>query len=139
MTEYKIIEMDIILKDPNLLAVARSLTIHSSSGMNSALNYFQGIIQSRPVRAHGIFAYEDGVAVGWTLFTQESDQMCFVAREGHTCAQVYVKPAYRLKGIGKKLIRMAEELSKDSVLNVYAHDNMSFFGRFIQQNNFKAI
>ena len=139
MIEYKIIEMDTILKDPNLLATVRSLTLHSYSGMNGALDYLQAIIQSRPVRAHGILAYEGDQPLGWSLVTRESDQMYFKEQEGCACAQVYVKPAWRLKGIGKKLIRMAEELSKDSILSVYAHDNMSFFGRFISQSNFKAI
>lgn len=157
MIEYKTVEMDRLLKDPNLLAAARNMTLHSYSGMNSALNYYQAIIQGRSVRAYAIFAYDDGGEeyisltgitrkfverggpIGWALVSKESDNLCFTAKEGHACAQVYVEPSYRLKGIGRQLIKLAEQVSKDDIISVYAHNNVGFFQSFMTQSNFRAI
>lgn len=141
----EVIEMDRILKDANILSVARSLTLYSTSGMNRAINLYQTLIQDRSVNAKGIFACYGKVetlerAVGWALVTWESDAMYFKGEQaGHACIQVYVAEEYRRQGIGTRLIKKATELAQDNIFNVYASDNPNFFAPFMAQTNFQRV
>lgn len=139
----EVIEMDRILKDPNILALARNLTLHSDSGMNRALNLYQVLSQTRSVKAKGIFAYYGtslAKAVGWILVTQECDAMYFSGQQiGTACIQVYVAEEYRRQHIGTKLINKATEIINAESFCVYAGDNLNFFAPFMALTNFQRV
>lgn len=132
------VEMDVILRNANLLSTVRRLTIDSGSGMNMALNYYQTLIQSRSVNAHGVLGYHGSLAIGWALVTRESDRFSFKERAGHACIQVYVLPTFRRKGVGCALVKSATELYEDT-FNVYHWSNPEFFSLFMGEKNFKSV
>jgi|SRR5208282_1112618 len=134
----KSVEMDDILRDADLLTVIRRLTLGGESGMNRALNYYQVLRATRPIRAHGILAYYNGEPIGWALVTRESDQYSFLEKDGHACVQVYVDYPFRRNGVGCSLIKTARELYQDT-LHVYDWSNPKFFSLFMDEKNFKSV
>jgi GNAT superfamily N-acetyltransferase len=108
--------------------------------MNSALDHYTELRAKRSVDALGIFAYYMGEAIGWSLFTYESDDYYFQSEDGKACAQVYVRPVYRRLGIGRKLISQAAKLADPDIVKVYAHSDYSFFDVVMkEQRNLHAI
>ena len=138
LLSFKSVEMNVILKDANLLAVTRNLTICAGSGMNTALDYYQTLVNDRKINAQGVYTYYDGVAIGWALVTRENDRLYFYPREGYACIQIYVEPKFRRNGIGAGLLKTATQMSND-IFNVYSWDNPAFFAAFLEEKNFKSL
>jgi GNAT superfamily N-acetyltransferase len=136
---YRVLTMDHVMRDPELLATARTLTLQlqdRDSGMNSALNRFQRYLDrwpDKPLRAQAIFAHTIQHTIGWALLSQESDFVCFTAQPGHTCLQLFVHEGYRRRKVGQALVELAVELDTTNIIEVYAHDNYSFFCPLMQQ------
>jgi GNAT superfamily N-acetyltransferase len=129
------IEMDEIIRSPELLKVARQLTISPDSGMNEALNHYIGI-EDRSIDAFGIFAYHLEKPIGWALFTYESDNFDFTPEPGYVCAHVYVKPIHRRRGVGTQLIGMCEKLAQPDILCVYEWSAREFFKPLIKPDSY---
>lgn len=136
---YRTVDMDSVIKDQNLLAVARSLTLSPSSGMNRALDSYQEMIKSKPLEAKAIFAYYESQPVGWILVTKEHDGFSFRPINGQACIQVFVKPDFRRHKIGTKLVQLAKQIYPEDQINAYAHNNLSFFTPLITQGLCKDI
>jgi GNAT superfamily N-acetyltransferase len=134
----KSVEMDDVLKDADLLATVRRLTLGGNSGMNVALDYYLILKTTRSVRAHAIIAYHDDEAIGWALLTRESDKHSFQERIGHACIQVYVARPYRRNGVGCSLLKTATELYEDTI-HVYEWSEPKFFSLFMGEKNFKSV
>jgi|SRR5579885_1978233 len=136
----EVVEMDKILRDPNLLATCRRLSYGGSSGMNMALDYYQGLILSRSVDAKGIFGIYQKQFVGWALFTREDDRFYFRAEPGKACFQVFVDPQYRRNGVGSKLLQIAKELvAPNETIAAYMHSAPSFFGAPANQGTVQPV
>lgn len=133
LISISVVEMDRILKDPNLLATCRRLSYGGSSGMNCALDHYQGLILSRSVDAKGIFAQYHKEYVGWALLTRETDNYSYRPEPGTVCFQIFVDGQYRRNGIGSKLLRQAKSLIPAETLLVYGSTGHYFFDRHMRE------
>ena len=131
------IEMDEIIQNPELLKLARGMTLYSTSGMNIALDHYcsLSLIEGRSIDALGIFAYLLQEPIGWALFTYEGDAHSFEPKAGYACAQVYVKTNYRRRGVGTTLIEMCAKLAKPDLLTVYEWSATEFFQPLINNHS----
>lgn len=133
-------EMDDIIHQPELMEMARTLTIGPYSGINRALDYYTDLARIQHVNAIGIFAYYTDNPVGWILLTQESDSVAFRPQDDHVCAQIFVARDYRRHGIGTRLLQIASKRAQDKLVRVYDLDNIDFFSPLLQLlPNIKSI
>lgn len=127
----RVVPMDQILNTPELLAVARKLTLKPGSGMNSALDIYTRISHFMTVDALGIFALYRGTYIGWCMLTAESDGVEFRA-QGDLCTHVYVQTDYRRQGVGTQLMNKAIQLAGTNPIKVYGYNNYPFFHYFLE-------
>lgn len=136
---YRIVDMDTVVKNQDLLATARSLTLSPRSGMNRALDAYQELVKERSLEAKAIFAYYKDLPVGWIIVTKEADGFSFQPVDGQACLQVFVKPDFRRHKIGTKLVQLARQIYPEDQINAYAHNNYDFFNPLISQGLCKNI
>lgn len=135
----EVVEMDKILRAPNLLATCRQLSHGGSSGMNQALDHYQALILARSVQAKGIFASHNASFVGWALLTHETDVYYYKPVPGSACFQVYVDIHSRRNGIGSRLLKAAKDLVPNEDLLVYGESGHYFFGRHMSEGVCKTV
>lgn len=138
------IDMNDAMKDQNLLSILRKLTSSSKSGMNTALNHFEKLIDCRPIQARAILAkYVGDSIVGWNLLSYESDGFFFNPTPQTMVSHTYVAEDFRRYGIGKKLFTKAIHLVNDNeTIRIYDGTIKSsrFFTPFMKQYpNVKSI
>jgi|SRR5579859_144279 len=125
--EYHISE---IILNPNLMTMARSLTLHPCSGMNAALDlYYSWIdmgVDIKDINVHATFAYYNNISIGWVLYTYEMDGFEFVPENGEACIQVYVHPLFRRRGIGKALCNKVI-INCNNLVKAYSYSSPEFF------------
>lgn len=123
-----VVEMDNVLRIPELYEAVRALTISRSSGMNHALNGFEDVMEERSIDAKAVIAYLNGVPVGWALLSSDpaTGHYNFTSNKS-LCFQVFVNPIYRRMGIGSKLLSKATEVADEQEMKVYESDAPSFF------------
>lgn len=141
LLKIEIVEMDDIIRSPELMRTCRRLTLNPYSGMNQALNRFI-YISSRSIDALGLFANYVGETVAWLLFGYEDDNNYFHSPHGKAFSHVFVRPDYRRLGIGSRLQRMAAKLAEPDTIEVYndSENNVEFFRQMMQTNdNIKSI
>lgn len=113
----------------------RELTAQPRSGMNIVLDSLQNISNRKP-KAKVICYYEKGKVVGWLLATKEKNNFFPDTRWNNKSGywiQIFVKPEYRNKGIGKCLIDKYNKKIKSRTYfaTLYRKDNeLSKFGIF---------
>ncbi len=126
----KVLEMDDVLRTPNLINDCRRLTLYTGSGMNCALNRYEIESLNRSIKSKAIMAYdENGLAVAWALYAEDpaTDTYRYNPDSGNICFQIYVDPLLRRRGIGSMLMNKAKELAKENVIRVYKDDAPNFF------------
>ena len=132
-------DMNDIFRTPELISVARKLTLHPDSGMNRFMDYYHPISLVRSIDAVAIFAFYPEMllknVIGWCLFTREDDEFEFKRQDRQeACAQVYVEYEYRMKGVGKQLLDLAAQMAQPDVLRVYSWSNRPFFDKVMQEH-----
>lgn len=135
----EVVEMDKILRAPNLLATCRQLSHGGSSGMNQALDHYQTLTHARPVQAKGIFASHQARFVGWALLTHETDVYYYKPTPNCVCFQVYVEGQFRRNGIGSRLLRAAKSLVPNEDLLVYGETGHYFFGSHMREGTCQSV
>jgi len=142
LVRFRVVEMDQILKDTDLLTTCRRLSHgYASSGMNRALTLYQSMAdRGQSVDARGVFAKYGSQYIGWLLFTRLADDFYYTPKPNHACAQIYVHESYRRKGVGTRLLKVAKKLTTpQEKLVVYAHSNPEFFVPLMNQELCKSV
>lgn len=136
-------DFNLVAKKPRLIQQLRGLTIYSGSGMNHELNTLLNTVKTRPVNCKIITAHHHGEMVGWALLSKEVSYFSYSYSQKYdptqgTLFQVFVNPAFRRKGIGSALVKMARKKVSSSTLCFCPWDENSnrFFGKF---NHYKHI
>ena len=160
--DFDVVEIDDLVKNAELFATAKSLTLDSyNSGMNILLRYWMqktlmseaALKKPRHIDAKAIFisvinpwvGRKGSVIqvkrkiVGWCTVTRESDLKRFSPKAGHASFQVFVNPDYRGLGYGTALLYKAMEVFSGDILDVYGEDREKFFGTHIKAGYCKDL
>lgn len=138
----RVSDFNLVAQRPGLLKKLRSLTLHSSSGMNHELDALTRLVKQRRVNAKVILAYQDATLVGWAILSKEDSNFYFPnTYDSFTPAQgvlfeVYVDPKYRRKGIGTKIMETAKKKAGTQTICLCPWDSNSrgFFKNFQKYN-----
>lgn len=134
--------INIVAKQPDLIAKLRKLTLAPYSGMNFELNWMLEEAQERFVDCYILLGYVSDELVSWALLSKEDSDFVFCnAPNGFKGSdgwmfQVFVSPDYRRRGIGSELYKAAQKLAGDETLCVCPWDDRSsgFYDQFPDVN-----
>ncbi len=129
------VDFNKVLKQPDLLAELRKLTLHCYSGLNKEMNSLIEINKTRRVNVKAIIAEVCDQKVGWALFSRESSDYHFGPKfngieDGYNAGhgvlfECFVHPLHRKRGVGKALLKKAAKLANGTRLCVAPWDYVS--------------
>ncbi len=109
--KYKIMDLNKVLKDPELLASLLKLTLHSFSGMQTEIASLKRISRYRLVKAKIVLARTDtDDIIAWTLLSREKSKRYPTDISG-ALSMTFVHKKYRRLGIGSQLLKIAKRTS----------------------------
>jgi len=120
--DYKIhepIDINKALRNPELYAKLRELTLYKGSGMNNALDWYGVETLHRDINAMVIMASSCSKYIGWNLLTYEHDNFLFKPKEGNACSHTFVLNEFRKCGVGTALLTKAVEIAAPDCVRVY--------------------
>ncbi len=124
--EVRTFEISEVLANPYLETTLRALSLGSTAGMNTQLNYFKEYIKSRPVNAKAIVAQTGERAIGWALYSKEgTNRHALYDPAQGVLVYMYVLPTWRCMGIGSSLLNECRNLAGDEALCVCPWDDRS--------------
>ena len=138
----RVVDFNLVAKQPDLLAKLRKLTLAPYSGLNHELNQMLKDVQERSVNCKILLAYRFKDLVGWAILSKEDTDFTFsetlqgFKKEDGWMFQVYVDPNQRRQGIASELYKMAQRRIGNDVICVCPWDNNSsgFYNKFPNVN-----
>jgi GNAT superfamily N-acetyltransferase len=131
--QLQVIPINQVISSPELLKIARRMTLDAWSGMNKALNMYELYAPTRTIDATAIFAVYHQEYIGWCMLTAEGDGLCFWARDNYLCTHTFVRPDYRRLKVGTKLMDKALELASQRKVKVYSGNEPLFFRPYLER------
>lgn len=124
--EIKAYEMTEVLTDRRIELSLRYLSLGRSAGMQTQLDNFKSIMETRKPEAKAVVAYMEEKAVGWALFSREatSRHAAYDPTKG-VLIYLYVSDSYRRKGIGSSILVECRFLAGSEKLCVCPWDERS--------------
>lgn len=134
----RVLDFNLVAKQPDLLVKLRKLTLSPSSGLNHELDHMEVNAKVRAVNAKIILASRFNNLVGWGLLSKEDSNFNFPATYDHFRSanghlfQVFVNPEYRRQGIASEIFKKANDLVGDEVVHICPWDNAGyhFYSKF---------
>jgi ribosomal protein S18 acetylase RimI-like enzyme len=138
----RVSDFNLLAQKPGAIRKLRRLTLHSGSGMNYELDNLLSLAKQRPVSCKILRAYQEKSLVGWAFLSKEKSDFNFAnTDDGYNVIQgvlfeVYVDPDHRRKGVGTKLIEVAQRKCGTQRICICPWDSSSrlFYNNFKKYN-----
>lgn len=128
----RVVDFNLVAKQPDLLAKLRELTLAPHSGLNFELNRMLKDAKERTVNCKVLLAYRFSDLVAWAICSKEDSEFVFCDAENKFRGtngwlfQVFVKETHRRQGIASELYKTAINLVGSDTLFVCPWDNKSY-------------
>jgi ribosomal protein S18 acetylase RimI-like enzyme len=137
-------DFNLVATEPETIKQLRKLTLNQYSGMNAELTALTKESKYRTVEAQVLMAYhrekvgDNPKLVGWALFSREPSSSSFYTSgeffntHDGVLLEIFVDPAFRRKGIGTEIIKLAKRKAGTHRLCVAPWDDRSigFYEKF---------
>lgn len=128
----KVVDFNLVAKQPDLIAQLRDLTIAPHSGLNHELTQLGLKAMEREVNCKILLAYRWNQLIGWAICSKEDSDFIFTSEETRFRAkngwmfQLFVKESHRRQGIGSEIYKKAVEIVGTEKLYVSPWSNASY-------------
>lgn len=134
----RVVDFNLVAKQPDLLAKLRKLTLAPYSGLNYELSRMLHDINERPINCQILLAYRFKDLVAWAILSKEDTDFTFseslqgFKKEYGWMFQVYVDPNQRRQGIASALFEKAQKHIGDDVICVcpWDYNSSNFYDSF---------